>query len=373
MDITKVRPRVVNLRARAIDDERQMIFWDAPIGGRLVGYDIRVRVSGKQEKWSKLPLDRVNKSDSYHSTVIVHGPIDPQEIVVSVRGVNEHRHSDPSPETHLASDYKWLMTDIRHGEPRRNKDPKRPHLAMSNVDSSEFSENMLDWAVDHTYVTWWNITLEEMLHFTHKRLPQTSGRLFRLRGGTSREGSETTELPSPVNALLDGPMGEPDLFVLTATQRSSMEMSISVLEVEPDEAPRWAELLESAGDEKGYGRIADRQFLPFGRATPGSWGLATRFVALHRSGDKSWLEGYEEFAVKAIDECSGETVVGGTVLGNLQALCYSQGNSKLVVHLEAPDGSDLRSWTLRPNAQAERSRSASTQTALTTAPSSPNP
>lgn len=373
MDITKVRPRVVNLRARAIDDERQMIFWDAPIGGKLVGYDIRVRVCGEQGKWSELPLDWVSKSDSYHSTVLVHGPIDPQEIVVSVRGVNEHRHSDPSPETHLASNYKWLMTDIRHGEPRKNKDPKRPHLAISKVNSGEFSENMLDWAVDHTHMTWWNITMEEMLHFTHKRLPHTSGRLFRLRGGTNREASETSELPSPVNALLDGPMGEPDLFVLTATVRSSMEMCIGVLEVEPDEAPRWADLLESAGDETGHGRIADRRFLPFGHATPGSWGLATRFVARHRSGDESWLKGFEEFAVKAFDECRGETAVGGTVLGDLQALCYLQGDSELVVHLESRDGRDLRSWTLRPHAEADPSRTTSTQAALVTAPGSPNP
>lgn len=355
VDITKVRPRVMNLRARAMDDERQMIFWDAPIGGKLVGYDIRVRVSGKQEEWRELPLEWVNKSDSYHSTVVVHGLIDPQEIVVSVRGVNEHRHSDPSPETHLASNYRWLMTDICHGEPRKNKAPNRPHLAMSRVDSEEFSENMLDWAVDHTYMTWWNITLEEMLRFTHKRLPHTLRRLSRLGRAPDGEVIETTDLPSPVNALLSGPMGQPDLFVLTATQRSSMEMAIGILEVEPDEAPQWAEFLESIGDEEGYGRVAGQEYVPFGHKTPGSWGLSTRFVALYRSEDESWLEGYEDFAVRAIEECNGERAVGGTVLGDMQALCYSQGDSELVVHLESRDGSDLRSWTIRPSVKAELS------------------
>ena len=317
-------------------------------------------------------MEWVNESDSYHSTVVVHGPIDPQEIVVSIRAVNEHRHSDPSPETHLAASYKWIMTDVRHDEPRKNKAPNRPSLAMSNVDSDEFSENMLDWAVGHTHMTWWNITLEEMLGFTHRRLTHNVGRLFRLLEGSNREMIETTDLPSPVNALLSAPMGEPDFFILTATQRSSMEMGIGTLEVEPGESPHWVQLLEDTGDEGGYGRIADREYVPFGHMTPGSWGLATRFVAMHKSDDEAWLEGYEAFVAKAFEECSGDRAVGGTVKGDLQALCYWSGEAALVVHLESRDGSDLRSWTIRPTSGGEVTPPAPTPTTPTPAPDSPD-
>ena len=371
VDITKIRPRLSNLRARAIDDKRQMVFWDAPSGGTLVGYDIRVRVNGEQEDWTEVPLEMVSKSDSFHSTVITHGSIDPQEIVVSVRAVNEHRHSDPIPETHLAANYKWLMTDCRHDEPRLDRAPNRPTLAMSDIDSEEFSENMLDWAKDHPTYSWWNTTLEEMLRFTGKRLSQSSGRLFRMTRGSGEETIETTDFPRPVNALLNGPMGEPDLFILTGTQRSSLEMAIRGLEVGPDEAPRWAESLERAAKDEGYGRIADREFFPFGNKTPGSWGLATRFVALHREECDSWLQGYENFVIKAFEECHGGKAVGGTVAGDLQVLCYTQGKAELVVHLESHDASELRSWTIRPNPEDEFTRSAPTPTTPTPGPGLP--
>ena len=351
-DISQVRPIVKNLRARAIDGKSQLVFWDKPSGGHLVGYSSRIRSDDQQEPWKEVPARDIYWGNEYHAVRIPHGPTDPADVVVGIRAANVHRHSDPSPETHLAADYIVLIGFLgRDGEPRTSLAPKRPHFALVEEGDSTARENILDWATKPLEQVFHNHSLEEVRYLSGARRTRRSQRVCRAAQSADGWTRESCGLPHAANALLDRSMGQPDLTILTMTQRSSQEMHFEI-EHATDDAPRWSRVLQQGEAARMEGVGDGRLFEPFGANSPGCWALATHVVAMHVSGSDRWLTGADDEIERAYVECWEGSMIGGHVYQNLQVGCYRDFRRGLVVHLESDDGEELKSWTLRAPAMS---------------------
>ena len=352
MDITKVRPVIRNLRARAIDGKHQLVFWNKPVGGRLLGYSIRLRVNGVQGDWCDVPNKRVHWGYTYHAVVVRVPDVDPAEVVVTVRAVNEYRHSSPAPETHLATDYRVVLGDSRHSEPRLDRSPNRPHVFMSKEDDDmNLDENLLDWATEPAEYLFWNRTQEELALFCgHGKLRKTH-RFNPIKLSADGQFRDLALNSNPVDARLEQFDCIPDMFILVTAKRSSYSFSFPSLEHSTDVVPAWAVDLREIGESPGFGKIRERLFHPFNYEAPGCWAIATRFTAAHRTKDSGWLTGYERYVLQAADECRDGSLVGGRVHRDLEGGCYLNDNGELVVHLESDTRAYVESWTIRDQRQ----------------------
>ena len=347
MDVSEVRPVIRNLRARVIDGKRQLVFWDKPTGGLLVGYSIRVRVNGEQRDWCAEANRDVHWGETHHAVEVQVDGADPADVVVSVKAKNVHRHSSPVPETHLAADYRVEVGDRRHDEPRKNLDPNRPQLFLRPHDNGatddlkhddlQSSENLFDWAVGLGEYRLSNRTLEEIAFLCHGRKVSNTPRVSRIVTDADGVTGDVTVTSSPVNARLDRFEYEPDLHILTAVKWSSRSLKLPPLEHTPGDSPAWAADLQNALDRHGVG-VEGRLVQPFGDDTPGCWGLATRVVAMHATGDAAWLRDRKDYASQAYSECWDGRVIAGHVYENIQAFCWRDFYNGVLVGLKLSDG-----------------------------------
>lgn len=347
MDITKVRPVIRNLRARAVDGQHQLVFWNKPTGGRLLGYSIRLRVSGVQDDWWDVPNEHVHWGYTYHAVKVQVPDVDPADVVVTVRAVNEYRHSSPAPETHLAADYRVVVGDRRHSEPRLDRSPKRPHIFMSAGNDMKSDENLFDWATEPAEFLFWNRTQEEMAFFCGRPKLRKALRFFPIKVGGNSEASDLAVRSRTVDARLERFDCVPDMFILVTAKGTPYSLSFPCLEHPTDNVPAWAVDLRGIGEDPGFGKIHERPFHPFDYDTPGCWAIATRFVAARRTNDPSWLTGYEQHVFQAANECRNGNLVGGRVHRDLNGGCYLNTNGELVVHLESEKRAYVQSWTIR--------------------------
>lgn len=348
MDITKIRPVIKNLRARAIDGKHQLIFWNKPVGGRLLGYSIRLRVNGVQDDWQDVPSEYVHWGYTYHAVVIQVPEVDPADVVVTVRAVNEYRHSSPAPETHLATDYRVVVGDKRHDEPRLDRAPNRPHIFMSKDDNDpKRDENLFDWATEPAEFLFWNRTQEEVAFFSGRPRLRKALRFCPVKVDANGKFSDLVVRSHTVDARLERFDCVPDMFILVTSKGSPFSFSFPKLEHPTDDVPAWAVDLREMGADPEFGKIRERPFHPFDYDTPGCWAIATRFVAARRTNDPSWLTGYEQHVFQAASECRNGNLVGGRVHRDLDGGCYLNANGELVVHLESEKRAYVQSWTIR--------------------------
>ena len=352
VDITKVRPVIRNLRARVIDEEYQLVFWNKPVGGRLLGYSIRLRVNGVQGDWWDVPSEHVHWGYTYHAVVVKVPDVDPGDVVVTVRAVNEYRHSSPAPETHLATDYRVIVGDGRHDEPRLDRSPNRPHIFMSkNDDDMARDENLFDWATEPAEFLFWNRTQEELAFFVGRRKLRKTLRVCPIKVGVNGEVSDLAIRSPTVHACLERFDCVPDMFILVTAKSSPFSLFFSGLEHPTDDVPTWAVDLRKIGEDPDFGKVREWTFRPFNYDTPGCWAIATRFVAAYRTDDPSWLTGYEQHVFQAVSECRNGNLVGGRIHRDLDGGCYLNANGELVVHLESEKRAYVQSWTIRVRQQ----------------------
>lgn len=356
MDITKVRPVIRNLRARAIDGKRQLVLWDKPTGGVLVGYDIRLCVGDDQGAWREVSNRDVHWGETHHAVTVTHGDTDPFDVTVSVKAKNLHRHSDPTPSTHLATNYKVVVGDRRHEEPRKNRGPRRPHLIMLPQEYTETDElthtamkqmeNLFDWAGEPAPWVFTNRTREEIAFFCRGRKLRNTHQASRLL--TDADGT-THDVPitsPPVDAHLDQFDFEPDLYILTSVQGSFTSFTMRRLQYSPADVPNWAKEMQEIGtnDEfsPGIGRVSHL----FDENAPGCWAIATYVVAAFVTGDTTWIAKCREHLLQASHECWDGRVVHGQVYRGISALCWQE-HRNLRVGLETEDGDILGVFTLK--------------------------
>lgn len=352
MDITKVRPIIRNLRARVIDEKRQLVFWNKPVGGRLLGYSIRLRVNGVQGDWQDIPNEGVHWGYTYHAVGVPVPDVDPAKVVVTVRAVNEYRHSSPAPETHLATDYRVVVGDSRHSEPRLDRSPNRPHIFMSKGDDMRLDENLFDWATEPAEWLFWNRTQEELTFFCGQGKLRKTHQFNPIKLGTDGEICDLALNSNPVDARLERFDCIPDMFILVATKGSPYSYLFPNLEHPADVVPAWAVDLRQIGEDPEFGKILERSFRSFGYDTPGCWAILARFVAAHRTGNLGWLTGCERYVFQAANECRNDNLVGGRVHRDLEGACYLNDNGELVVHLESDTRAYVESWTIRSQRQS---------------------
>ena len=350
MDITKVRPVIRNLRARAIDGKHQLVFWNKPVGGRLLGYSIRLRVNGVQDDWCDVPNEHVRWGYTYHAVVVRVPDVDPAEVVVTVRAVNEYRHSSPTPETHLAADYKVVVGDRRHEEPRKNRGPRRPHLIMLPQEYTETDElthvavkqmeNLFDWALDPALWVFTNRTQEEIAFLCRGRKLRNTRRASRLL--TDADGT-TRDVPiasPPVDARIDQFDFNPDINILTSVQGSFAHSSLERLEYSTDDVPNWAKEMQqlSASDDD---QEAGRTWHSFDENTPGCWAIATHVVAAFVTKDTTWITKCGEHLLQASHECWDGRVVHGQVYKGMFVRCCRDFHHNLLMEVRSEAGGTL--------------------------------
>ena len=352
--IERVRPEIRSLRARVIDEKSQLLIWDKPVGGRLVAYSIRFRVNGVRDDWREVRNEDVYRGDAYHALKILVPDADPADVVVSVRAMNEHRHSDPVPETHLAADYKVIVGDKRHDEPRHNRSLRKPHLLMSHDGRVNLDENLMDWATTRVEWMFWNYTLEEVLYFGRSN---GNARTFEVRRVLTDSNGELSEVAVPANAAatrIDRVEYEPDFFILTSTRGSFFSINDLILEHSEDDLPDWSRSLQKLNPDGGFIKHLGRTFHWFTNDTPGCWQTAARVVAMHETGCQEWMAGGQHDAVRALHECGTDQVIGGTVRGDSFVGCYATDRGELKVRLEWNDERDTKVFTLRLGASEPR-------------------
>ena len=355
MDITEVRPAIKNLRARAIDGKSQMLIWDKPVGGLLIGYSIRFRIDGEQGEWQDILRSDVHWGDTHHAAVVPMPSADPGEVVVGVRAVNLHRHSSPAPETHLAADYKVLLGDNRHQEPRLNQAPNRPYLFMTSkleqesprlsADDLKRRENLFEWATQPAEWLFTNRTQEEIAFFCNRRGARRTLRPRRAVVGLADSVSDTPIAHDAVDAQIGCFDYEPDLLILTTVRGSFTSLSLPGLEHPVDQIPEWARDLQQIGPDLNVHRPTGRTFQPFDQNVPGCWGVATRVVAACETNDRTWFAQCDDHILQACGECWDGRIVGGYIRAGVSAFCFRDFNHGLVVQVEYRDGRPKRSCT----------------------------
>ncbi len=356
MDITKVRPVIRNLRARAIDGKRQLVLWDKPTGGVLVGYDIRLCVGDDQGAWREVANRDVYWGETHHAVTVTHGNADPFNVTVSVKAKNLHRHSDPTPSTHLAANYKVVIGDRRHEEPRKNLGPDRPHLIMLPQEYTETDElthaavkqmdNLFNWAAEPASQVFTNRTQEEIAFLCRGRKLRNTRRTSRLL--TDADGT-TRDVPiasPPVDARIDQFDFNPDINILTSVQGSFTSTDFGILEYSADDVPNWAQEMHEIGTNDEADQEAGRVRHWFNENTPGCWAIATYVVAAFVTGDTTWIAKCCEHLLQASHECWDGRVVRGQVYRGISVLCWQE-HRNLRVGLESEDGSVLGVFTLK--------------------------
>lgn len=356
MDVSEVRPVIRNLRARAIDGKNQLVLWDKPTGGVLVGYDIRLCFGNAQEPWREVSDRDVHWGETHHAVIVHHGDADPSEVTVSVKAANLHRHSDPTPSTHLAADYKVVVGDRRQDEPRKNLNPSRPHLIMLPREYTKTDEltraavkqmdNLFDWAREPAPWVFTNRTQEEIAFFCRGRKLRNTHQVSRLR--TDADGT-THDVPitsPPVNARIDQFEFEPDLYVLTTVRGSFASLSLSHLEYSTDDVPDWAKEMQAIGTNDGVDQEVGRVSHPFDENTPGCWAIATYVVRAYVTGDTTWVTKCREHLLQASDECWDGRVVHGAVYRGIDVRCWRDFRHDLRVGLKSEDGGILGVYTI---------------------------
>ena len=356
VDITKVRPVIRNLRARAIDGKRQLVLWDKPAGGVLVGYDIRLRVSGDQGAWREVPNRDVHWGKTHHSVIVPHGNADPSDVTVSVKAKNLHRHSDPTPSTHLAADYKVIVGDKRHDEPRKNLGPNRPRLIMLPREHTETDEltsaavkqmdNLFDWAREPAPWVFTNRTQEEIAFFCRGRKLRNTHQPSRLRTDADGTIHDVPITSPPVDARIDQFDFEPDLYILTLVRGSFMSIRLRHLEYSPDDTPNWAKEMQEIGVNAEVDQEAGRVSHPFDENMPGCWAIATHVVAAYVTGDQTWIAKCREYLLQASHECWDGRVVHGQVYNGISVHCCRDFRHNLLVGLKSEDDSILGVFTI---------------------------
>lgn len=356
MDITEVRPVIRNLRARAIDGKRQLVLWDKPTGGVLVGYDIRLCVGGDQGAWREVSNRDVYWGETHHALTITHGNADPFDVIVSVRAKNLHRHSDPMPSTHLAANYKVVVGDRRHEEPRKNLGPSRPHLTMLPQEYTATDElthadvkqmdNLFDWAREPAPWIFTNRTREEIAFFCRGRKLRNTHQASRLL--TDADGT-THDVPitsAPVDARIDQFDFEPDLYILTSVQGSFTSFTMKRLEYPAADVPSWAKEMQEIGANDEYDQEAGRVSHPFDESVPGCWVIATYVVAAFVTDDRTWIAKCREHLLQASRECWDGRVVHGQVYKGISVHCWRDFRHNLLVGLRSEGGDILGLFTL---------------------------
>ena len=357
VDITKVRPVIKNLRARAIDGKRQLVLWDKPTGGVLVGYDLRLRVSGgDQGAWCEVPNRNVYWGETHHAAIVSHDDVDPSDVTVSVRAANLHRHSALMPSTHLAADYKVIVGDSRIDEPRKNLGPNRPRLIMLPREYTETDEltsaavkqmdNLFDWAREPAPWVFTNRTQEEIAFFCRGRKLRNTHQASRVL--TDADGT-THDVPitsSPVDARIDQFDFEPDLDILTTVRGSFKSLSLRGLEYSTDNVPNWAEEMREIGANTEVDQETGRVSHPFDESTPGCWAIATHVVAAYVTRNSTWITKCREYLLQASHECWDGRVVHGQVYRGLSVCCWRDFRHNLLVGIESKDGDILGKFTL---------------------------
>ena len=348
MDITQVRPVIRNLRARAIDGKRQLVLWDKPTGGVLVGYDIRLCVGDDQGAWREVSNRDVHWGETHHAVTVTHGRADPFDVTVSVRAKNLHRHSDPMPSTHLATNYKVVVGDRRHEEPRKNRGPSRPYLIMLPQEYTETDEltyaavkqmdNLSDWAVEPFAQVFTNRTQEEIAFLCRGRKLRNTRRATRLlidADGTTRDVPIASP---PVDARIDQFDFNPDLNILTSVQGSFTVTDFGPLEYSTDDVPNWAKEMEEIGTNDEADRETGRVSHPFDENAPGCWAVATCVVAAFVTGDTTWIAKCREHLLQASHECWDGRVVHGQVYREMSVRCWRDFRHNLLVEVRSEAG-----------------------------------
>ena len=317
------------------------MFWDKPRGGLLVGYSRRIRRGNQRRSLGGYPArgHSLGRRVPRSAHLSMAAP-DPADVVVGIRAANVHRHSDPSPETHLAADYMVLVGLLgRDGEPRTSLAPNRPHFELVPRQETVPPLERICWIGRRNRLSMSSTTTRSKRYYIY-RTPDALGRsqqFYRAAQTSAGWTRDSCSLPPAANPLLDRPMGCPDLTILTMTRRSSHEMHFEI-EHSIDDAPRWSSALQQGEAAKMAGVGDGRLFELFGANSPGCWALATRLVAMHVSGSDRWLTGAGDDVQRAYVECWEGSMIGGHVYQDLQVGCYRDFRSGLVVHVESDDG-----------------------------------
>ena len=109
-------PRIYNLRARPLNSEEQIVFWDNPYRPDLVAYQFYAchtdnrTDSQPRERFCELPAQGIQwkPNQRYHGVVLRHGIDDPWNLCFFVRSVGSERHGQ-FVAIHLAGHYRMTI------------------------------------------------------------------------------------------------------------------------------------------------------------------------------------------------------------------------------------------------------------------------